>query len=108
MGGGAVDRRRGAWRQPADLPGAGPGCGRGMRGRWSPGPNVRRDVADDPVGADGSEIAPLMFNGVGGGTILYNDDRCRMRPSAFRVRTPDGLADAWPIHYADLGPGVGR
>ncbi len=95
---------QGDWHDPADFPGAGPEYELQMRGRWSPDPNVRGGVADYPVAADASEIAPLMFNGVGGGTILYNADWCRMRPSDFRVRTLDGVADDWPIDYGDLAP----
>ena len=49
-----------------------------------------------------------MFAGVGGSTILYNADWCRLRPSDFRVRTLDGVADDWPISYAELAPHFDR
>ena len=51
-----------------------------------------------------SDIVPLMFNGVGGSTILYAGDWPRMTPSDFRVRTLDGVADDWPLTYEELEP----
>jgi choline dehydrogenase-like flavoprotein len=45
-----------------------------------------------------------MFNGVGGGTILFGAHWIRLHPSDFRVRTLDGVADDWPIGWRDLWP----
>ncbi len=71
---------------------------------WSPEPNVRRLPQDYPVNDAGSPIAPLMYNAVGGSTIHWSGHFPRFRPSDFRVRTLDGVADDWPIDYATLEP----
>src|SRR5207302_1220490 len=49
-------------------------------------------------------IAPLMFNAVGGSTIHWTGHFPRFRPSDFRVRSLDGVADDWPLSYWDLVP----
>ena len=51
-----------------------------------------------------SDIAPLMYSGVGGSTVLYAGDWPRMTPSDFRVRSLDGVADDWPLSYEELEP----
>jgi choline dehydrogenase-like flavoprotein len=99
-----VALEQGHWHDPSEFPAADPAYELHMRGRWSPDPNVRGLDADYPIDARTSDITPLMFNGVGGGSILYNADWCRLRPSDFRVRTLDGVADDWPIAYGDLEP----
>lgn len=71
---------------------------------WARDPNVRRAPADYPVDDTDSDITPLMWNGVGGGTVLYSAKWHRMTPSDFRVRTHDGVADDWPLSYHDLEP----
>ena len=45
-----------------------------------------------------------MWNGVGGGTVVYAAHWQRNMPSDFRVRTLDGVADDWPLTYEDLEP----
>src|SRR2546421_11567131 len=45
-----------------------------------------------------------MWNGVGGGTVVYAAHWQRNPPSDFRVRTLDGVADDWPFTYEDLEP----
>jgi len=72
--------------------------------RWHPNPNVRQLPADYPVNAEESDVNPLMYNAVGGSTILYAAQWQRGTPSDFRVRTLDGVADDWPISYAELEP----
>lgn len=42
--------------------------------------------------------------GVGGSTLAYHAMSPRFHESDFRVRTEDGVADDWPINYADLEP----
>ena len=44
------------------------------------------------------------FNGVGGGTVLYSAVWPRLLPSDFRTRTEHGIADDWPLSYAELAP----
>jgi choline dehydrogenase-like flavoprotein len=73
-------------------------------GSRAPNPNVRRSKEDYPVLADSSEIQPLMFNGVGGSTVLWSAHTPRFRPSDFKVRTLDGVGSDWPIDYWDLAP----
>jgi len=71
---------------------------------WSAEPNVRRLPQDYPVNDAASPIAPLMYNAVGGSTIHWSAHFPRFRPSDFRVRSLDGVADDWPIDYATLEP----
>jgi choline dehydrogenase-like flavoprotein len=71
---------------------------------WSAEPNVRRLPQDYPVNDAGSPIVPLMYNAVGGSTIHWSAHFPRFRPSDFRVRSLDGVADDWPIDYATLEP----
>ena len=71
---------------------------------WHPNPNVRRRPEDYPINQDGSPIRPLMFNGVGGSTIMWSCHAPRFHPSDFCVRSLDGVADDWPIAYGDLAP----
>jgi choline dehydrogenase-like flavoprotein len=95
---------QGDWHDPAAFGSGDPAFELVARRRWSPDPSARRGAADYPVDASESDLAPLMFSGVGGSTLLYAADWCRMRPSDFRVRTLDGVGDDWPLSYADLAP----
>jgi len=71
---------------------------------WSWDPNIRQAPADYPVDDTESDITALMWNGVGGGTVVYAAHWQRNLPSDFRVRTLDGVADDWPFTYEDLEP----
>jgi choline dehydrogenase-like flavoprotein len=71
---------------------------------WAWDPNVRAKAADYPVDDSDSDITALMWNGVGGGTVVYAAHWQRNMPSDFRVRTLDGVADDWPLTYEDLEP----
>src|SRR5215831_12126601 len=71
---------------------------------YHPDPNFRRLPADYPVNDTASPISPLMYNAVGGSTIHWSAHFPRFRPSDFRVRTLDGVADDWPFTYAQLEP----
>ena len=73
-------------------------------GPFAPSPNVRGLPADYPVNERHSDITPLMFNAVGGSTILYAAHFPRFHPSDFRVKTLDGVADDWPVDYETLEP----
>jgi choline dehydrogenase-like flavoprotein len=95
---------QGDWPDRHDYPGSKPDWELQARKQWSPDPNVRQNAADYPINAEDSDIVPLMFNGVGGSTILYTGDWPRMTPSDFRVRTLDGIADDWPLTYEELEP----
>ena len=71
---------------------------------WPWDPNVRNSKADYPIDDSESDITALMWNGVGGGTIVYAAQWQRNMPSDFRVKTLDGVADDWPLTYEDLEP----
>jgi choline dehydrogenase-like flavoprotein len=71
---------------------------------WSPLPSVRRGPNDYPIDTTQSDVEPLMWNGVGGSTVMYAGIWMRLMPSDFRVRTLDGVADDWPLSYEDLSP----
>lgn len=71
-------------------------------------PNRRNAPSDYPVNDSESEVAPLMWNGVGGSSVLYAAAWHRLRPSDFRVRTLDGVAADWPLSYDDLAPYYAR
>ena len=95
---------RGRWSDPEDYPGTRADFELQALGPWHANPNVRRNDADYPILSDTSEIDPMLFNGVGGSTILYNAHWMRFLPGDFRVRSLDGVADDWPITYDDLAP----
>jgi choline dehydrogenase-like flavoprotein len=71
---------------------------------WNWDPNVRAAPADYPVDDSDSDITALLWNGVGGGTVIYAAHWQRNMPSDFRVRTLDGVADDWPLTYEELEP----
>jgi choline dehydrogenase-like flavoprotein len=70
--------------------------------RWSPNPNVRLQEQDYPVDVSECDVDPMMYNGVGGSTVLWNALWHRMLPSDFRVRSLDGVAADWPLSYDEL------
>ncbi len=73
-------------------------------GPWHASPNVRRAEADYPLDESEAEMKPLMFNGVGGSTILFGGHWMRFLPSDFRTYSLDGVGDDWPIDYDELAP----
>src|SRR5262249_20272775 len=95
---------QGDWMNPADLPGMTASWEVRQVGDFNFSPNVRRRREDYPVNDGDSPISISMFNAVGGSTVLYAAPFPRFRPSDFRVRTLDGVADDWPVDYARLAP----
>jgi choline dehydrogenase-like flavoprotein len=71
---------------------------------WSANPNRRQAPADYPIDDADSDISAVLYNAVGGGTVIYAAHWQRNMPSDFRVRTLDGIADDWPLTYEDLEP----
>ena len=65
-------------------------------------PNVRGLPQDYPLNNENTPITPLMYNAVGGSAIHWGAHFPRLRPSDFKVKTLDGVADDWPITYYDL------
>ena len=95
---------QGDWVRTSDLPGDKPEYELLAYKNWHPNPNIRGSQADYPITVSGSVEQIGMFNGVGGSTILYASCWCRAKPSDFRVRTLDGVADDWPLSYEELEP----
>ncbi|MGW0999669.1 GMC family oxidoreductase [Streptomyces sp. NPDC002523] len=95
---------QGDWALPDDFTGGKPAGELSRLKQWNPAPNVRQREADYPVNTEETPVEPLMFNGVGGSTILFSGHWVRALPSDFRVRTLDGVADDWPFTYDDLRP----
>jgi len=95
---------QGDWPVRADYPGDKPEWELLAAKPWSSAPFVREAPSDYPIDLSESDFGVLNFNGVGGGSILYNAQWPRMLPDDFRVRTVDGVGADWPIGYADLQP----
>ena len=95
---------QGRRHDPNDYPGRRDDWELQAAGPWHPSPNVRQNAADYPVDDTDSAMKPLLFNGVGGSTVLYGGHWMRFLPSDFRTRTLDGVGDDWPISYDDLAP----
>lgn len=95
---------QGGWMNPAEYPTNSDDWE--MRGQteFATSPNTRGRSADYPIDDDDSPIKVANFNAVGGSTILYAGHFPRLKPSDFRVRSLDGVADDWPIDYATLDP----
>lgn len=93
---------QGEWIRPTDHPHASPDWEWQRLTRWNTAPNVRRLPADYPI--DTEDERTLMWNAVGGSTIVYTATWPRFRPSDFRKGTEHGLAPDWPITYEDLAP----
>ena len=63
--------------------------------------DARRDLYTTP------RAHPFLYHrvkGVGGSTLAYHAMNPRFHESDFRVRSEDGIADDWPLSYADLEP----
>lgn len=95
---------QGPWMRQVDFPSNFMDWESRAMGPFSTSPNVRRLDQDYPVNERESDITPLMYNAVGGSTILWAAHFPRLTPGDFRVRTNDGVADDWPIDYQTLEP----
>ena len=87
---------QGDWVNPGDMPGTKPEFELLTRGEWSVWPNERKGRADYPLNVEDADADPIMFNGVGGGSVFYGAHWMRLLPSDFRVRSVDGVCDDWP------------
>jgi choline dehydrogenase-like flavoprotein len=104
MGTSVVCLEQGPWMHQRDYPSNNLDWeSRGMA-EFATSPNVRKLPADYPVNEQDSAISPLMFNAVGGSTILWAAHFPRFTPRDFHVRSDDGVADDWPIDYETLEP----
>lgn len=100
----ALCLEQGPWMHQRDYPSNHLDWESRAMGPFATSPNVRCLPADYPVNERDSAISPLMFNAVGGSTILWAAHFPRFRPGDFRVKSEDGVADDWPIDYATLEP----
>jgi choline dehydrogenase-like flavoprotein len=71
---------------------------------WNPSPNVRGLPADYPVNDSDSPIKALMYNAVGGTTLMWSCHAPRFHPSDFKTNSLDGVGANWPLSYWDLEP----
>ena len=95
---------QGDWVNPSDYPANHDEWELLIQRQWAHDPNVRRSESDYPIDVSDSEMLPVMFNGVGGSSVLFGAQWPRMVPSDFRVRSMDGIADDWPLTYEELKP----
>jgi choline dehydrogenase-like flavoprotein len=93
---------QGGWTRPEDHPHYSPDWEYQRATRWNTAPNIRRRTQDYPI--DTRDENPLMWNGVGGSSVVYTATWPRFRPSDFRKGTEHGLQPDWPITYEDLAP----
>jgi choline dehydrogenase-like flavoprotein len=99
-----VALEQGQWHSPEDYRGSEWDWELAALKDWAPFPHMRDAWADYPIDLSQSDMGVLNFNGVGGGTILYNAVWPRFLPSYFRHRSQHGIADDWPLDYAELQP----
>lgn len=95
---------QGDWHAREDFRGAERDWELAAGGRWSPDPHARNGWADYPLDLRDSDMGALNFNGVGGGTLLYNAIWPRFLPGHFRMGSQYGIAQDWPIDYDELLP----
>jgi choline dehydrogenase-like flavoprotein len=95
---------QGGWMNPAEYPSTAEDWELHILSDFNADPNARQRPEDYPVNCLESPISPLMFNAVGGSTILWGAHFPRLHPSDFWVRTLDGVAEDWPLDYATLEP----
>ena len=73
-------------------------------GQDSANPNIRRRPEDYPIDDTDCPTEPMIGNAVGGGSLYWSAHAPRFRPGDFRVFSEDGVAEDWPLTYADLDP----
>src|SRR5260221_464513 len=95
---------QGEWLDRSDYPGNKLDWELKARKDWATSPNIRGLAQDYPIVEDDTPVSPLMYNAVGGSTIIFAGAWPRALPSDFRVRSLDGVADDWPIDYFELLP----
>jgi len=95
---------QGEWHRKEDYPGIRLDWELQQRKQWATSPNIRGLDQDYPIVEEDTPVSPLMFNGVGGSTLIFAGAWPRALPSDFRVRSLDGIADDWPLDYFELLP----
>jgi choline dehydrogenase-like flavoprotein len=95
---------QGEWFDSSDFPGGKPEYELLTRQLWDTDPHLQGRLRDYPMNLDECDVAPAMFSAVGGSSVLFGAQWMRLRPTDFRIRSVDGIADDWPISYEDLAP----
>jgi choline dehydrogenase-like flavoprotein len=95
---------QGDWPDRTEFPGSTPEWEVTIRKQWTSSPNVREGAADYPIDGTHCDLGIGNFNGVGGGTVLYNAVWPRLLPSDFSTHSLAGVGDDWPVSYAELLP----
>ena len=95
---------QGDWVKPTDYPSNGRDWEARLFADFAINPNRRARETDYPINDANSPIKVVNFNGVGGSTIMYTAHYPRLKPSDFKVRSLDGVADDWPVDYDTLEP----
>ena len=95
---------QGPWQKRIDYPQHRADWETHFRGSMNMNPNLRGLSQDYPVNVDDSDVTPLMYNSVGGSTIVWGAHFPRLHPSDFRVYSDDGVASDWPLSYSELVP----
>ncbi len=93
---------QGPWTRPEDHPHDDPDWEWRRLTSFNTSPMVRRLAQDYPV--DTLDETTLMWNAVGGSTVVYTATWPRFRPSDFRKGTEHGCQPDWPMTYEDLAP----
>jgi choline dehydrogenase-like flavoprotein len=101
---GVMCLEQGGWTDPPSYPSTHDDSELHIYSDYALDPNNRGLPEDYPINNDDSPITPVMFNAVGGSAIHWGAHFPRMRPSDFRVKTLDNVADDWPLSYFDLEP----
>jgi choline dehydrogenase-like flavoprotein len=95
---------QGGWLDPALHPSDQPDWELRRLRDYDPNPNRRRAAWDYPVVDSETPIKPLLYNAVGGSTVVWSAHFPRFHPDDFNVRSSDGVADDWPLTYKELEP----
>lgn len=99
---GVVCLEQGDWTRPEQYPHYAADWEWRRLNDWSTAANVRQRAEDYPI--DTQDEATLMWNGVGGSSVVYTATWPRFRPSDFRKGTEHGQQPDWPFTYEDLAP----
>ena len=78
---------------------------RGLHPFPSPDPGLDRYTVDSALPF---RLEWMRMRGIGGSTLHWEGYAMRFHPDDFALRGRHGLADDWPLSYADLEPFYGR
>src|SRR6478609_6914806 len=93
---------QGGWTRPEDHPHYSPDWEWQRLTSFSTAPNIRRRNEDYPI--DSQSENTLMWNAVGGSSVVFTATWPRFRPSDFRKGTEHGCQPDWPFSYEELAP----